>query len=476
MRIAKRLVAILAFFVLAVNTNAYSQKKVNIILLANDKIADVNIDKDDFIEKLKPLVDLVDKFGSANAATQKTALLYIAQKSGKPVIKVYTNPVIAVEKSNLLVAEAEKLPYSNTKIMDMPIMLTYNTEQSEYEKIFSEAIEQAFEKNSEFKKANFTQQYLLLKQWAIEEALPVLTAYEVNVEDKFAGVKNFGKLIQNTDFKKAVDIANLTDKNPDYWRAILEMNVGNQLIPATRIMMHISQGEFDYASKYLQIANYFSDDKTVAGQFLNEAKWRLKAYTATTDSIVESGIRQHDNRHPEEAIKIYNTILNTDPKKAWALYEKYYSQNAIDIEQKNVERNSRTNWDMAKKAIYTADPLYEMDVRAANAREGYLLFRRYEMKELFKKEDQLLSDVEHYADISLDLGVNDFAGLLYWYAFTFSKENSRALNRFLYTLEKLNNRQLKENFKGDFEKIFKSIDEERDKEMKENSIYKSFKE
>jgi hypothetical protein len=116
-----------------------------------------------------------------------------------------------------------------------------------------------------------------------------------------------------------------------------------------------------------------------------------------------------------------------------------------------------------------------MDVRASNGKEAYLLFRRQEINTLFKSNENVLEDVYEYANIALDLEVYDFAAQMYWFSSCFNKDKQgEALHHYLYCLEKLGVKDLKANFKGDFNEIFVDIEKEKDKEMKENKIYKSF--
>jgi hypothetical protein len=158
------------------------------------------------------------------------------------------------------------------------------------------------------------------------------------------------------------------------------------------------------------------------------------------------------------------------------LYEKYFSNNAQKLSENKVTNDDRRDWDMAKSEIYKHNPLYNMDVRASNGREAYLLFRRQGVSNLFKKKDERLKDVFKYAEIATDLGIYDFAAQLFWLTATFDQGNStESINNYLYCLDKLGERELKSNFKGNFDKIFETIEQNKEKEMKSSSIYKSMK-
>ncbi len=470
----KFLLALLFSLIANLNLYAQAEPEITISLLANDKIADVNIDQEKYIKSLGGALDLIKKEFKGISYDQKIAILIIGHKAGKPTIEFYSKPKINADKEQHFLKEINSLEFENTKIVDFPILLHVNIKEGVLGTEFKDIILPKARVVRDYENADLKQKFEINKAWATNEVLPVLGAYQIIVEDKFLGVKNLGTLVSKTNFSDKQDITALANKNPDYWRAILEMNLGNQLIPATKIFMHISQGEFDYALKYLEIVKLFSDPKSTANDYLSELSWRLDLFNQQLNTEIGNGIKEHDKGDYQKAITAYRSILNNYPNSAWALYELYYSQNALDIKNNKIKLEDRTNWDNAKVKIYYSNPLYNMDVRASNAKEGYLLFRRQEISKLFKNKDKRISDIYEYADISMDLGIYDFAAQLFWFSFTKSNENNKALSKFLYCVEKLGVSNLKQNFKGDFEKEFKKIDAEKEKEMTESPFYKAF--
>ena len=119
-----------------------------------------------------------------------------------------------------------------------------------------------------------------------------------------------------------------------------------------------------------------------------------------------------------------------------------------------------------------------MDVRASNGTEGYLLYRRMCISELFKDNYSTASDFVEYADITLDLKVYGFASHMYWLILTSMPrkvyDDREITAYFLYCLDKLGDKKLIENFKGNFPKEFKKIENLCQKQMEESVIYKSF--
>ena len=461
-----------------INFFVFSQEKepeIEINFLENDNIDGVNINREEFIKSIGLITDYCKNNLKSFPESQKIGILLIAHKSEKASIKCYSNPKLSNELQTKLLNELLKIKIENTKIVDFPIFISINSKNEEETKIFEDFINPVKQKLIEYEKANLETKFKLNKEFAINEVLPVLSAYQIIVDDKFEGVKNFGRLIGQTNFSKSQNINDLTTKNNYYWRGCMEMEKGNQLIPTTKIFGLVSQGELDYSKKYIEIIRMYSDPKTISSYYLEKLNYRIKLFEEELNVEINKGIIEHDKENYDKAISIYNGILKKYPNSSWTLYEKYYSENAKKLSKKDVKDN-RSDWDLAKIEIYKHNPLYNMDVRASNGSEAYLMFRRQEIGKLFKNKDERLKDIYKYAEIATDLGVYDFAAQLFWISATFDKENyKKALDNYLYSLDKSGEVETKKYFKGDFEKTFKEINEEKESEMKKSSIYNSMK-
>lgn len=473
-------IASLSFLLLIMSAfNVVAQKEtsnVSISLLENDRVADVNISKDKFIASISTVTDYCKNNFKNTATTQKIGILLIAHKSGKPTITCYSNPKLDDNAQNKILSDLAAMHIENTIYVDFPMLITVNAKSENPVDDFPDFIDPVKQKMSNFENADFKTKYALIKKFAKEEALPILTAYEILADSTARGVKNFGTLMQSTDFSKMQDIAKLTNNNKNYWQATMEMSSGNQLIPITKIFILISQGEFDYAKKYVDIFRMFSNKSSISALYLEALNYRLNLFYKNLTAEMDKGITAHDKKRYDDAIQIYKSILADYPNSAWALYEKYYSENAKKGEEHKISPEYRKDWDKAKINIYKHDPLYNMDVRASNGKEAYLMTRRMEMKELFKAKDNRLMDLLNYATIATDLGVYDFAAQLYWLSVTMDKDNTeKAIHNFLYCLDKMGEKELKSNFKGDFDKIFKTIDSENEARMKNSDVYKAMK-
>lgn len=470
----KKLLYLFTALLLTFNLSAQEEPEFLVALLENDNIADVNINQDTFIKSIGNMIDLSKEEFKAIKSNQKIAILITAHKSGKPTIEFHSNPKIGNKQKESFLKKMTLLPLENTKLVDFPMLILMNSKFEDYSTDFKGLVSPIQKRFLDYNNATLNEKYELNKAYAIE-VLTVLRAYQTNVDEQFVGVRNMGDLLTETNFKKKQDITKLLSKNQDYWRATLEMNIGNQLIPITKIFTLVSQGEFDHALKYIEIIRMFSNPKSVSANYLEELLDRLNLFSDELNSRIKQGFAFHDSGKYQKAVDIYNDILSEYPNSAWAKYEAYYSENALLLETKELDLNDRSHWDKSKVGIYESNPLYNMDVRASNGKEGYLLFRRLSIAELFKEKDNKMGDVYEYATIALELEVYDFAAQLFWIVATFDKEENDAIFRFLYAMEKLGVTELKSNFEGNFKKEFAKIEKNLKKQMESSPSYKSFK-
>ena len=110
-----------------------------------------------------------------------------------------------------------------------------------------------------------------------------------------------------------------------------------------------------------------------------------------------------------------------------------------------------------------------MLAEAQGQEETYRLVLRLEINSLFKDRDKAAKDLLRYADIARDLDVYGFAAMVYWNILTAVKPEDYAgrepLEDFLYCLEQLGVKTIKENFRGDHAAAFARIKAERKKRV-----------
>jgi tetratricopeptide (TPR) repeat protein len=465
----------LCLFCIANSVFGQTEPEQTMIFLSDEDVQEANMEQDEFLVYLKAVIDGINNEFKVIKSTQHIGIFFVAHKTGQPTIEFYSEPALPKAESDKVVNKLLALKHINTKYIDFPFLYTLNTKQGDVSTFFKTFETPQDKRGKRYVEGSIQDKDKILREWAATEVLPILSAAGAKVEDKFAGVKHFSELIQKTNFVTAQNLDKIINKNPDYWRATLEMSIGNQAIVTNKIFALVAQGKHDYALKYLEIATYFASEKTLANRYLKDLKIQLQVFNKQVKTEIEKGIAEHDKDNFEKAMTIYKSVLVQYPNSAWALYELYFSENAMEQKNGTREKTDRSDWDKAKIAIYAANPLYHLDVRANNGEQAYLLFRRNSIDNLFRKKDDTLLDVYEFADIAMDLGVYDFAAQLFWYSTTFDAKNKKALPRFLYCMEKLGVKNLKENFKGNHEKDFKKIEEEKDREMKNSPFYKTMK-
>jgi len=465
------LLAVVPFTVTAQDDAA----KLTVLLLGNDNIADVNTEGSEaFARKLEPLFDVMEAAFNELPQSQAVGIKITLHKTGLPTYEMFSEPKLNAKKETEILNKVKAVKLGNTKIVDFPMFFSLNAGLKAERFKVKTLLE---ERRAEFEAADLKTKVLLNKKWAAEEVLPVLAAYETIVEDKFAGVKGFGTLIASKDFSKPQDVDKLTTQNSTYWWAVMEMGTGNQLIPVTKLFSMVSQGEFDYAGQFAVLLRLFADKESKATAYLDELVWRKDQFNILLEAEINKGIAAHDSGSYPKAIAIYKQVLKEYPASAWARYELYFSQNAMDVEKGVVEIGNRKPWETAKKEIYKLNPLYDVDVHAGNGREAWLIGRRMELQTVFKDKSNRLNEIYEYADIACDLGAYDFAAQFFWLTFTYGEDTlkEKSLGRYLYSLEKLGVSQWKAQFEGDWDKTFKAIEKEKDDAMKNSAMYKAMK-
>lgn len=466
----------LALFVFAFSAPAQAQAEIeqSVQLLTSDLIGAVTLDVDDFGKWI----------GKANAAIKEgltevsepmeVVAIATLSRTGPIALQLAADPPQKAGQRKDLMKKLESIPAPVIKHAPYSIALVSVVnggleEDASFSPPFADPTELRIQS---FVSLDLQAKDKRIKEWAREELAPIFAYYTSNVEDGFKGVLSMGKLLTEKKFlKQSTD--QLTSQNPDYWRAVMEMSLGNQLIPYCKITMHLIKGEYDQAERMLFFMSFFSDKETLGAQIHDELNAMTKQMKAHINQEIQKGIALHDQGKYKAAVKHYDLLLKTFPNSAWLQYERYFSDDANG-------GKTQSGWDKAKPIIYAADPLYPMDVRASTGREAYLLFRRQEISSLFKSKDDLQKDLVTYADIALDLGAYGYGAQLYWLISRYLDEEAYGerdmLAHYFYCLDKLGNKETLQFIEDSesYAQKFAQIDQERRELMEASMFYKSF--
>lgn len=180
---------------------AQTEPEITVSFLANDKIADINIDQEKYIKNSGELIDLVKKTFKEIPTDQKIAILIISHKTGRPTIQIFSKPALNADKEQQFLKTANDLSFENTKLVDFLIIFHVNVKNAEAGNEFKDIILPMHKVKTEYESADLKTKYELNKTWALDEVLPVLCTYQVIVDEKFLGVKNFGTLGKKNRFQ-----------------------------------------------------------------------------------------------------------------------------------------------------------------------------------------------------------------------------------------------------------------------------------
>lgn len=454
-------------------------KRTVIVFLSSEVIAGENFNKDALVNWVKEVQNAMASLMKTEKSNSVVKIIASWTKDRKCKYQVSVCP----ENNSLIEQVSNALQPINSPVadftsFDLQLSFKFN-EGCNSPEIFSPEINSAAEKM----KKNLSSQTLLqrketIRNWALQEVIPVLSHFTKNVDAQFAGVQATGKILEQKNFLNQ-QAAAITEKNPLYWRGVMEMNKGNLIIPLSKVLMHVANDEFDLARRYLGMLFRFADKESLASHYLLDLNRNLDLFYQCHDSLIREGIRLHDDGKYADAIKQYNSILAVYPNSAWARYELYFSSTYLEKGNKAKEQSAEV-WNKHQTAVYAADPLYPMGGGAGNARDAFLLFRHLQIKELFRESSKLKEDLFTYADIALDLSAYSFAAHLYWYLMiVFPEEKFKGqslLVWYLYSLQKLGVTEPQQFFKEDYRAVLSGLDKTREEAMKNDPLYKSFKE
>lgn len=454
-------------------------KRTVIVFLSSEMIAEKNFSKDALVNWVKEVQ--IQMAGLMQTEKSHTVVKMIAawkpnRKCSYTISTCPENPGLAERVTQAL--QTVNSPVADFAPFELQLSFKFN-EGCNAPETYSPALYSSAEKmRMALDTQSLSQRKETIRLWALQEVIPVLAYFTKTVDDRFPGVQATGKNLDGKFFLNK-QVTRVTDQSPLYWRGLMEMNKGNLIIAASKVFMHVANEEFDLARRYLEMLYRFADKEALATHYLLDLNKNLELFYQCHDSLVKTGIRKHDAGDYAGAIREYDQLLSVYPYSAWAIYEKYFSGSYLEKLKNNPDKMT-AYWNKQKGAVYAADPLYSMAGGAGNAKEGFIMFRHLQVKELFKDRKKLKEDLIEYASIALDCEAYSFAAHLYWYLMTvFPEEKYRGhslLTWNLYSLEKMGVTEPQSFFKDDFKKELAGLDKEREDTMKNDPLYKSFKE
>jgi len=325
---------------------------------------------------------------------------------------------------------------------------------------------------AKFEAADLQGKIDLFQKWVLEDITPVLSYYEDSVRTQLKGVNAIGKILDNQEFLSKSS-AELTIENPKYWQASMEVPSGDGLIIMSKIVMHIAKGEFDLAKRYLNVAQAFPEQNSMALNFYNQLNFRMEWLFDDIKEEIRIGKNLQIDGDFKSAALHYEKVLKIIPRSAEFNYELFYSNSllASDGEPEEIIKL----WKDCKSIVYSCDPLFNMNVPARNSKDLYLMSKRHEINMLFNNQMRIDENILEYADIALDLEVFGFAAHMYWLILRNKPDafpERDILAHYLYCLQKLGDTENIGNFEAEYtQSKYKKIERERRKAMESSPVY-----
>lgn len=326
---------------------------------------------------------------------------------------------------------------------------------------------------AQFEAADLAGKSKLFEDWVIENVIPVLCYYEDTLQTQLKGVNAIGDILRTQAYRDTTTYA-LTVANSAYWRATMEIEAGNGLIILSKICLHIVKGEYDLAQRYLNVAQVFPEQNSMALSFYKQFDFRMQWLFDDLQAIVREGKKIQEQGDFESAALFFEQQLKVLPRSAIFNYQKYYSRSLLMTESAPEEIIQL--WKDCKTMVYACDPLFNMTMPTHNSKEVYLMSKRHEINLLFDNQRTIQNRILEYADIALDLEVYGFAAHLYWLIIGNKSDeftNRDILAHYLYCLEKLGDTENIRSFEEEYTRQkFKKIERERQRAMETSDVYK----
>lgn len=470
---------IITTLLLSISLLSFSQSevKVQIQLLTSDLIGEVNLEQESFFNWATEVKETIHTTLSTENGDKEVLTSITLHKHKKPSFDIGARPSMDKKVLGELKARLQRTEAPNTLFTDYSFALvaSINAGIKNDQLPFVPEVQAPIIKRIEaFKALSLIDKKIELQAWVKQEVLPITGVFLSKTDSKMESTHRLGRIVNNNEYLKD-STKNITDKNSDYWKATVEMTQGDQLIPFTKVLMHIAHSEFDLATRWLEMIELFVQKQTLPAVFLKELKTKMDLLNEDLNSEISKGIALHDQSKYKKAIQHYDNLLASFPCSAWLLYEKYYSS-VGDEQDLDVMKSI---WESYEKRVFECDPLYHIDPHSSNGKEGYLQFKRQEIRTLFQSNEQMEQDFIKYADIALDLGAYAEAAQVYWLIMSYfppeTYDNRNFLAHFLYCTRLLGDERTLLNFDMDFKTEFRAIIDERDQIMKKSPIYQVFK-
>jgi hypothetical protein len=443
----------------------------------------VNIDNDPFVAWLKPIFGEIDARFDREAKPRTIVFQAILHPDRPAEVAVSGRPALTDDESKAVLKPADPARSPRTRVVDTTVRIVAKVNggsPGDSGPLVPPLPTPEERRRAQFRPLSTPEKRAFMQKWARTEAIPLLAACARHRDDhpEDEAIRKLGKALRAVPPRGRIDVAALTEKDRDYWRALMAAPAGDPLVPAAQVALFVANGEIRRARRVADASAPFEQGDWGAHTVLAEFREMQKMLNAEVEARIRKGIELNDRGQLDEAEQIYDAVLRDDPTSAWALYERFQTGLARGNKSRDAQDRLMASWPGVRKAILDADPLYEMIPTASGPSEVYDLLLRRELLEIPWDGRVPVPSVVRRAEIASELGQHGYAAILYWNLLKSVKPaeygDRKLIEDFLYCLEQLGIKDLKQGFPGDHAAEFTRIDDERAKRRRESVAYRKF--
>lgn len=472
----KSLLFILSLF-LFLQTRGQSEVVIQVTPLTPYQIGEVVLDREPFFQFTRQVKTAVEDFFAKEQQGQDVKILFTIHPMDSVDIYMAAKPALSTSINQELVTVLREIQSPNTRISDYSFEMNIQIEggvSDPYLKFEPEVLSPLERTMNVFNELKLAEKRKTLKRWVFEEVIPILIYHETSAKETYQAVRSIGKVLLSQRFMTE-DVEILTNQNPAYWQAILEMEKGNQIIPFSKACIQLVRGDFDKAIRLLEAIRLFSDRESIPFFYFEEIFQKMVSIDQELNVAMNEPLNLVEKGKYKQAADLYEALLDILPQSARVQCELFYAKSA----QLKTDQAVQELWQKSKDDVLGNDPLYPVKLKPVSPEDAYQIQRRREAATLFQIDEEIKKDFISYADIALELGNYGFAGELYWFIsqyFTEQDFNNRDMSlHFLYCLKKLGDDQLILAYEGNYSKEFEKIEQDLKKAMKKSEVYKTFR-
>ena len=222
--------------------------------------------------------------------------------------------------------------------------------------------------------------------------------YEDSLRHSNSAVNSIGEILLDSAYLHR-SVNDLTIYNDAYWAALAAIEKGDGLIILSKICMHIAKGEFDVAKRYLDIAQVFSEQNSMALSIYKQLDLRMGYLFEAIKKELRKGKAFQISGDFKRADLFYTQLLKILPNSA-ALNSEYFFVKSLLLRDGAPEEIIQL-WKDCRKKVYACDPMFNMNAPALNSTDMYSMSKRHEVNLLFINQVRPLAPILFLSDLGI---------------------------------------------------------------------------